>query len=67
MNQKQRILIVEDHTLLRQGLRALLTSDPDIEVVGEAENGKDAVHLAGRLSPNLILTDLSMPGTNGTE
>ena len=67
MSQKQRILVVDDHTLLRQGLCALLSSDPDIEVVGEAENGKDAVRLAGSLSPNLIVTDLSMPGTNGTE
>ena len=67
MNQKQRILLVEDHTLLRQGLCSLLSSDPNIEVVGEADNGKDAIRLAGSLSPNLILMDLSMPGTNGTE
>ncbi len=67
MDQKQRILLVEDHTLLRQGLCSLLSTDPNLEVVGEADNGKDAIRLAGTLSPNLILMDLSMPGTNGTE
>ena len=67
MSQKQRILLVEDHTLLRQGLCSLLSTDPNLEVVGEADNGKDAIRLAGTLAPNLILMDLSMPGTNGTE
>ncbi len=67
MSQKQRILLVEDHTLLRQGLCSLLSSDPNIEVIGEADNGKDAIRLAVTLAPNLILMDLSMPGTNGTE
>lgn len=67
MNQKQRILLVEDHTLLRQGLCSLLSTDPNIEVIGEADNGKDAIRLAVTLAPNLILMDLSMPGTNGTE
>ncbi len=67
MLNKQRILIVEDHTLLRQGLCAMISADTDIEVVGEADNGRDAIKLAGSLSPNLILMDLSMPGTNGTE
>lgn len=63
----QRIVIVEDHTLLRQGLSAMISADPDVEVVGEADNGRDAIRLAGSLSPNLMLMDLSMPGTNGTE
>lgn len=67
MSQKQRILLVEDHTLLRQGLCSLLSTDPNIEVIGEADNGKDAIRLAVTLAPNLILMDLSMPGTNGTE
>lgn len=67
MSLKHRILIVEDHALLRQGLRALLTSDPNIEVVGEAENGRDAIRLAGSLLPELILMDISMPGINGPE
>ena len=67
MNEKKRVLIVEDHTLLRAGLRALLSQDPDIEIVGEADNGHDAVRLIGSLSPHLVLTDLSMPGMNGIE
>ncbi|HET19349.1 MAG TPA: response regulator transcription factor, partial [Chromatiales bacterium] len=67
MDGKKRILLVEDHTLLRQGLHAMLESEPDLEVVGEAEEGRKAIHLAATLSPHLILMDLSMPGTNGTE
>jgi DNA-binding NarL/FixJ family response regulator len=67
MSKKQRILIVEDHTLLRAGLRALLTQDPDIEIVGEADNGRDAVQSIGTLMPHLVLMDLSMPGMNGIE
>lgn len=67
MLNKQRILIVEDHTLLRQGLCAMISADPALEVVGEADNGRDAIKFAGSLSPELILMDLSMPGTNGTE
>ena len=67
MLNKQRILIVEDHTLLRQGLCAMISADPDLEVVGEIDNGRDAIRLAGSLSPGLVLMDLSMPGTNGTE
>jgi two-component system response regulator NreC len=67
MNEKRRILIVEDHTLLRAGLRALLLQDPNIEIVGEAENGRDAVQAVGLLAPHLVLMDLSMPGMNGIE
>ncbi len=67
MLKKQRVLIVEDHTLLRAGLKALLTQDPDIEIVGEADNGRDAVQLIATLTPNLVLMDLSMPGMNGIE
>ena len=67
MNEKQRILIVEDHTLLRAGLRALLLQDPDIEIVGEVDNGRDAVQAVGLLAPHLVLMDLSMPGMNGIE
>lgn len=67
MDHRQRILLVEDHTLLRHGVKAMLAEDPDLEVVGESDNGRDAVHLAGSLSPKLILMDLSMPGTNGME
>jgi len=67
MNGKKRIFIVEDHTLLRAGLRALITQDPDLEIVGEADNGRDAVRAIGSLAPDLVLMDLSMPGMNGIE
>ena len=67
MKQKHRVLIAEDHTILREGLRALLSADPAIAVVGEAENGRDAVKYVGTLMPDLVLMDLSMPGTNGME
>ncbi len=62
-----RILIAEDHALLRQGLRALFGTDKEFEVVGEADNGRDAVKLTGKLAPDLVLMDLNMPGTNGME
>jgi DNA-binding NarL/FixJ family response regulator len=64
---RKRILIVEDHTLLREGLRALLSRDAELEVVGEASNGRDAIRAIGALSPNLVLMDISMPGMNGIE
>lgn len=67
MSDKRRILIVEDHTLLRAGLRALLLQDPNIEIVGEADNGRDAVQAVGLLAPHLVLMDLSMPDMNGIE
>ena len=64
---KSRILIAEDHNLLRQGLRSLVSSLPDFEVVGEGRDGKEAVRQAISLTPDLILMDLSMPGMNGIE
>lgn len=67
MNTKRRILLVEDHTLLRVGLRALLSHDPDLEVVGEASNGRDALRAISDLSPDLAIMDLTMPGMNGVE
>ena len=67
MSEKQRILIVEDHTILREGLRSLLSSHPDLEVAGEAENGLEAVRSAEKLLPNLILMDLSMPRMGGID
>ncbi len=67
MSAKKRILIVEDHTLLRAGIKSLLSQDPDLEIVGEADNGRDAVRAIEGLSPDLVLTDLSMPGMNGIE
>ncbi|MBI4293730.1 MAG: response regulator transcription factor [Betaproteobacteria bacterium] len=67
MNTKRRILIAEDHTLLRAGLRALLSQEPDMEIVGEADNGRDAIDSVSSLAPDLVLMDLTMPGTNGIE
>lgn len=67
MNIQNRILIVEDHTLLRQGLLAMLSVEPDLEVVGEAMDGRQGIRMAGSLAPGLVLMDLTMPGTNGTE
>lgn len=64
---RHKLLIAEDHGIMRDGLRALLEGTNDFEVVGEAGNGHDAIRLAVELQPDLILMDLSMPGTNGTE
>jgi len=62
-----RVLLAEDHTLVRQGVRALLADDPGIEVIGEADDGREAVRLAEKLRPDVVLMDLSMPGLNGLE
>lgn len=67
MQTKHRILIAEDQTMFREGLRALLSSDPRLEVVGEAEDGREAVQLAEELTPDLVLMDLSMPRMHGVE
>lgn len=62
-----RILIVEDHALVRAGLQALLSQDPEFQIVGEADNGRDAVRAVGELKPHVVLMDLTMPGMNGME
>jgi CheY-like chemotaxis protein len=64
MSSKCRIVIAEDHTILREGLRALLSSSPDFDSVGEAEDGREAIRCVEKLKPNLILTDLFMPMMN---
>jgi DNA-binding NarL/FixJ family response regulator len=64
---KHRVLIVEDHHLLRQGLRAMVAALPDFDVIGEAKDGKDAVRQAVALQPDLILMDLSLPLMTGIE
>jgi len=62
-----RVLITDDHGVVRQGLRMFLTLDPDIEVVGEAENGEEALSMVRELHPNVVLMDLLMPVMNGME
>jgi two-component system, NarL family, response regulator NreC len=61
-----RVLLVDDHAILRDGLRALLRSAPDIQVVGEAANGSDAISAVQRSAPDVVLMDLDMPGIDGT-
>jgi DNA-binding NarL/FixJ family response regulator len=62
-----RILIADDHRIMREGLRALLGNQASIAVVGEAEDGRKAVELAARLRPDIVIMDLTMPGLNGIE
>jgi len=62
-----RTLIVDDHGVLRAGLRALLASEADLEVVGEAADGDEALRMAGELSPEVVLMDITMPGMDGIE
>jgi DNA-binding NarL/FixJ family response regulator len=63
----KRIVIAEDHAILRAGLRALLSARKDVEVVGEAGDGREAVRIVDNLVPDLVLIDLSMPKLNGIE
>jgi DNA-binding NarL/FixJ family response regulator len=65
MPERKRIVIAEDHTILREGLRMLLSSNPAFEVVGEAQDGLEAIRSVESLKPDLILMDLSMPRMNG--
>lgn len=60
-----RILLADDHKVVRQGLVAILETQPDFEVVGEASSGAEAVELAAKLNPDIILLDLEMPGMDG--
>ena len=62
-----RIVLADDHTILREGLRALLESDPKFKVIGEAENGMEAIRISLNLKPDLVLMDLSMPKVHGFE
>lgn len=62
-----RTLIVDDHGVLRAGLRALLASEAHLEVVGEAADGDEALRMAGELSPEVVLMDITMPGMDGIE
>ena len=62
-----RVILADDHKITRQGLRSLLDKQQDIEVVGEAENGREAVTLASQTTPDVIIMDLTMPELNGVE
>src|SRR4030042_2638252 len=65
--KKMRVLIAEDHTIVRQGLSALLRSESDIEVAGEASDGLEAVEMAKKLIPDVVLMDIAMRNLNGLE
>ena len=67
MDKTIRILIADDHTVVRHGLRLMLELKPGIEVIGEAATGDEAIALADRLRPDVILMDLEMPGKSGLE
>ena len=62
-----RILLADDHKIIREGLRALIQQQPDIEVIAEAEDGRKAVQLAAELRPDVAILDIGMPGLNGIE
>src|SRR3972149_5475438 len=62
-----RVLIVDDHAIIRDGLRAILEAQPDIEVVGEAIEGREALEKADKLRPDVVIMDLTMPGMGGLE
>jgi len=62
-----RVLIVDDHAILREGIRALLSAQPDVEVIGEASDGQAALGEVARLDPDVVLMDIAMPGLGGIE
>ena len=64
---KIRVLLADDHTILRAGLRMMIDAQPDIEVVGEASDGRQALNEAQRLQPDIVLMDITMPEMNGIE
>ena len=67
MTKKMRILLADDHAVVRQGFRMILAAEPDMEIVGEAANGREAVELAERLQPDVVVMDVAMPELNGIE
>ena len=64
---KAKVLLVDDHAIVRTGVRALLEAEEDFEVVAEAASGRDALQAAGRLKPDLVLMDITLPDMNGLE
>jgi DNA-binding NarL/FixJ family response regulator len=64
---KTKLLLVEDHIVVRQGLKALLSDEPDLIIVGEASNGREALQRVQELAPDIVLMDISMPTLNGIE
>jgi DNA-binding NarL/FixJ family response regulator len=67
MQKNIKIVLAEDHTILREGLKALLSSDPQFDIIGEASDGREAVRCVEKFGPDLILMDLSMPRMSGME
>lgn len=67
MSAKIRVLIAEDHTIVREGIRLILEAQADMDVVGEASDGQEAVDRARKLQPDIVLMDISMPGMDGLE
>lgn len=67
MTKKTRILLVDDHRILREGLRAILAAERDFEIVGEGADGREAIRLAQELQPDVVVMDQSMPRLNGTD
>ncbi|MEO8336534.1 MAG: response regulator transcription factor [bacterium] len=67
MTQRIRVLVVDDHPIVRSGIMSVLATQPDFEVVGDASDGVEAVRLAGALMPDLVLMDLRMPNKNGVD
>jgi DNA-binding NarL/FixJ family response regulator len=65
--EKIRVLLADDHTVVRQGLKALLEAEPDIAVIGEANTGREAVQLTKKLLPEVVVMDIAMPNLNGLE
>ncbi len=62
-----RVLLADDHKILRQGLRTLLEQEKDIQIVGEADNGRSSVKLTGELAPDVVIMDVAMPDLNGID